>query len=45
MANVFTNVNMVAFNRPQLRAVARALGVPHDNASTNAALITAIRAK
>lgn len=45
MATVYSNVNMVAYERAQLRAVARSLNVPHHNLTTNAAILTAIKAK
>lgn len=49
MSSVATNVNIAGFNRPQLRALARNVGVAgvteHSALTTFAQFITAIRAK
>lgn len=49
MSSVATNMNLADFNRKQLRALARNVGVAgvteHSNLTTSAQLITAIKAK
>jgi hypothetical protein len=45
MATVFSNTNLTGMNRKQLKAIARNIGVAHDNSTTTAALLTAIKAK
>jgi len=45
MASVFSNINMVAFNRAQVRSAAKSLGILHDNTETIASLTTKVKAK
>jgi hypothetical protein len=45
MASVYTNVNMVAYNRKQIRAAAQNVGILHDNAPSTATLLAAVKAK
>lgn len=45
MATIYSNMNLVGMNTRQLRRIARQLGILFTNNTTNAALITAIKAK
>lgn len=45
MSSVYSNTNVNFLNRKQLRAAANRLNISHDNSTTNAAFITAIKAK
>lgn len=45
MATPFNNINMVAFNRRQIRAAAQNLGILHDNTETPATLTAKVKAK
>lgn len=45
MASIYTNINMTAFNKRQVRAAAKNLGILHDNSETVASLTTKVKAK
>lgn len=45
MASIYSNDNMVAANRAQIRQAAQVLGIHVDNSKGNVALLAAVKAK
>lgn len=45
MASVYTNVNMTAFNKKQVRTAAQNLGILHDSNESASSLTTKVKAK
>lgn len=45
MATVYSNINMTAMNKKQIKAAAQNVGILHDNSETAASLLTKVKAK